>query len=350
MGGIRYIQRPGAVGTLGVEVERLGAKCFVIGGAESYRPLEEAIHSSLIEQGIVSSVALHSGKPTRQAARYFARKALAQGCDVIVGVGGGSVADLAKTVADDGGFPLVEVPTSTATFAAATRYADLFDVDGAHSEHVRCDVCAHTVIADEDVLARQPERHIAAGALAAMAEINAAYPPADGDTKAGGATAASRKSARLDSGFLETFAIPACRDAKEGCTGAPLSKVIVTSLAVAGLAASDAPGAGRSDLAHRVFDGIVQCAPDCASSFLYGELVGLGMLVQEEYSGNSAEAKRLQAAMAKMKMPTTLRQLGIGEESSQVEALRAFVCACPCVPFDVKAQRHCKRAFEFIVR
>lgn len=351
IGGSRYIQRPGAVRCLGAEVARLGSKCLIVTGRESLESVWKEAFASLSEEGVVWSVAMRTGMPTRAEALRFARRALGKGCDVVVGIGGGGAMDLAKAVADSARFPLVEVPTSTATYAASTPRANMFDFKGIPDGHVNCVDCAKAIIADEALLSRQPARFVAAGSLAAMAQVNRAALKSSSDrskvaSKRPAGRSASRGSAPLDSGFLETIAVPAYRDVQAGSDSAMASKAIFTILAVPGLAETDVPDAGCDGFPQRFHDEFAARFPEYAARWLYGEIVGVGVLMVESYLGDAREVDRLKAAMREMRMPTSLRRLGVSPDDPRIEAFREALCNCNPVALDAKGKRRFRRAFD----
>lgn len=353
IGGSRYIQRPDAVRCLGAEVARLGSKCLIVTGRESFSTTWKAVMNSLRDEGIVWSVQLRpEGGPTRAEALNIARTALGKGCDVIVGIGGGSALDLAKAVADDGQLPLVHMPTSSATFAASTSRANMFDFSGAPDGSLVCERPAQAIIVDETLLSRQPSRFVAAGALAAMAQVDAASRVQSGSKKDEGPERQlrpkARKSAPLDSGFLETFGVPAYREVAQGQGSAVLSKVLFTSIAVPGLAEGDVPDTVREGLPQRFHDGFLLLFPEQSQKWLYGEIVAVGLLLLQACLGDSREAGRLKAAMREMKMPTSIRRLGVSPEDSRMESFRDYLCSGMPSPSDAKAKRRLLRALESI--
>jgi alcohol dehydrogenase class IV len=92
----------GTLKNLGIEVKKLGKKALLVTGTKSMKKLgflEKAINS-LKKEGI--EIIHYSGitpNPTVKTVNYGAEKALANDCDVVVALGGGSVMDTAKNIA-----------------------------------------------------------------------------------------------------------------------------------------------------------------------------------------------------------------------------------------------------------
>jgi len=92
----------GSLRELGIEVKKLGKRALLVTGAKSMERLGflEKTLDSLKKEGL--EVARYSGvapNPTMKVVNCGAEKALANGCDVVVALGGGSVMDTAKNIA-----------------------------------------------------------------------------------------------------------------------------------------------------------------------------------------------------------------------------------------------------------
>ncbi len=92
----------GTLKNLGIEVRKLGKRALLVTGTKSMERLgflEKAVNS-LKKEGL--EIVHYSGvapNPTVEIVNYGAEKTLANDCDVIVALGGGSVMDTAKNIA-----------------------------------------------------------------------------------------------------------------------------------------------------------------------------------------------------------------------------------------------------------
>ena len=90
--------------------------------------------------------------------------------DVLVGVGGGRIIDLAKKTAFELNIPVVSIPTQAATCAAYSPISVLYTPEGKSDDYIHLDYEINAVIVDEQVMLTQPPRLLAAGILDAMAK------------------------------------------------------------------------------------------------------------------------------------------------------------------------------------
>ena len=120
----RYIQRSGALELCGTECARLGAqKVLILGGKTALSLTRDKITASLQAAGIGWEEAVHTGLCCRVHAQQYLEQAKQTGCTLILGVGGGTVLDLAKITAAMGGLPVICLPTSAATCSRAASMA-----------------------------------------------------------------------------------------------------------------------------------------------------------------------------------------------------------------------------------
>ncbi|MFM8414140.1 MAG: iron-containing alcohol dehydrogenase [Planctomycetota bacterium] len=87
----------GARRSLGGIVAQLGRRVLVVGGSSGRH--DDWLAPLLAEHGLVRADFAVTGEPTLDTARAGAAAARAAGCEVVLGVGGGSVLDAAKAIA-----------------------------------------------------------------------------------------------------------------------------------------------------------------------------------------------------------------------------------------------------------
>lgn len=90
--------------------------------------------------------------------------------DVIVGVGGGKVLDVAKAAADLAHRPVITVPTSAATCAAAATLSVLYGDDGSFASSRQVATVA-TMAVPRRIVASAPPRLLVAGVFDALAKL-----------------------------------------------------------------------------------------------------------------------------------------------------------------------------------
>ena len=110
------------------------------------------------------------------------------GCDIIVGVGGGKILDTAKAVAYYLESPVIICPTIASTDAPCSALSVLYTDDGQFDKYLFLKANPNIVLMDTTVIAASPVRLTVAGmgdALATYFEAQATH-DADGGTCAGG--------------------------------------------------------------------------------------------------------------------------------------------------------------------
>jgi alcohol dehydrogenase class IV len=141
----RIVFGPGTAGSIGREAAALGRRAFVLTGADAQRawPLLRDIEN----HHVMRTEFRIAQEPTTDLVVEAARDAGSRGCDLVIGVGGGSVIDAGKAVAallaNGGGLlqylevigegrplqrpslPCIAVPTTAGTGAEVTRNAVL---------------------------------------------------------------------------------------------------------------------------------------------------------------------------------------------------------------------------------
>ncbi len=318
IGSGRYVQERGAIKNLASEILRLGRVPFVVAGKTAWEIAGRSIRESLSMADVPLYLEIYRGACNIEAASALAKKAEVSGCDVIVGVGGGVLMDFAKLVARHAECPVVNIPTSTATCAAYTPLSVCYTEDhrtigtAHHKNEVDC------VIADPDILIRQPPRLLLAGVFDAMAkflEIRHWYREGDAGYALGldyAYTLAERSYHELSK---KTAAC--CEAIRKGEVSAEYEQVIFTLIAVTGVISGIARGSTQTALGHKFYETARALYPEQTRAYLHGELVGIGLLWQSDYIGEPERSKELLAFMRAYGLPQSPAAAGIpmGKES-----------------------------------
>lgn len=134
-GAGRYRQSRGLLEQAGEEIARYGKKPYVIGGPTALPLIRPRLGKGLADAGLDSFFDVHPGHVSHAAAKEKAACARAQGCDVVVGAGGGRMMDFAKLCAYYLGSRVVTLPTSIATCAAYTPFSLIYTPEGQTIDH-----------------------------------------------------------------------------------------------------------------------------------------------------------------------------------------------------------------------
>lgn len=321
----RYIQKHGALSLCGVEAARVGSKkAFILGGKTALSLTEGRITASLAEAGIGWVVQTHAGLCCRDYCPGFMATMEQEGCDLVIGVGGGTLLDLAKFLAAEAGLPILCVPTSAATCAAITPMSVMYTMEGrteAHStKHMR-EVDA--VLADLDVLVTQPPRLLIAGAYDAMAkniELRHRTRGKDPDRIALGLDYAVVMAEKTDAD-LRRLLPQALQDLQAGVMSPALERVIFINLLVTGVISGISRGSGQTAIAHEFYEGVRTLFPREAAGCIHGEIVAVGLAAQLQYNGQPEQIPALRAMLAEYRLPVMLGDLGIAPTEENIHAL-----------------------------
>ena len=321
----RYIQEHGAIALLGEEILRLGKKKpFLFGGKTALSLTENTICDSLKKSGLKGVFKQYDGFCCREVCDEIMKSKEFKKCDIVVGIGGGNVVDAAKYCAVKSGLPVINIPTSSATCASVAPlsvcYNQSFQTVG--TTHHKVEVNA--VLADMDILGKQPARLLLSGIYDAMAklyEINQRMLGVSPDEVDIGLLSSYEMSKflceRLTAKKAECVAdLEAGRDSKA------LYDMIFLTVALTGVVSGLARGSNQCAIAHKIYEGLRTLFPQEVRTFLHGELVAIGLIVQIAYNEDPTVTPQAFAAeMKKFKMPVTLVELGVPEGEETYQAL-----------------------------
>ena len=320
-GAGRYWQEAGATGRVGSEAGRLGKRAYVIGGPTALSLTREGLSKGFGSFPWVEEV--YGGPASVGKCGSLQRAVRENGCNVLVGVGGGRVMDLAKAAARGLDIPVITVPTSAATCAAYTPLSLFYFEDGPYDHCEWHDKEVDAVLADTDILAGQPPRLLAAGILDAMAkfveipngrsEMSLNNTPID--------LHSAYSLARYTYDVLRERGPQAVRDLREERHTRTVDDVVFTNIALTGIVSGITKGKSQTAIAHALYDTARRKFYAKSRGSLHGELVAVGMLAQLAYNGQTERIPALMAFMRGLAMPCSLPEIGIEPSEENLEIL-----------------------------
>ncbi|WP_069807426.1 iron-containing alcohol dehydrogenase [Vulcanisaeta thermophila] len=164
----------GSIETIAEVLENVGfpRKLTVIGGPTTMKLIGNEVTKRLIEGGFIVNTEVVEGGATKENADELVNRVRKSGSEGIVGVGGGSIIDLAKYVGHVLNLRVVSVPTTLSSDAIASPFSVIWS--GGKSMAIKTKA-PDVIIGDYDVLLKEPHRFVAAGFGDMIAKYTALY-------------------------------------------------------------------------------------------------------------------------------------------------------------------------------
>ena len=132
----KYIQGPDELAKLGSYVEPLGAKALVIVTPSGKKRVGAKIEGGFAEAKAELLFEDFNGECSKGEVDRLVALARDNGCDIIVGVGGGKILDTAKAVAYYLESPVIICPTIASTDAPCSALSVLYTDDGQFDKYL----------------------------------------------------------------------------------------------------------------------------------------------------------------------------------------------------------------------
>ena len=323
----RYISGPGVCEELGRELCLISAKkVYLMGGRRALEAVLPRLELTLTGAGMGYKIGIFEGFCTRESAQRHAQAMKASGCDAIVAVGGGRCIDTAKAAADLAGCQLGTIPTQAATCVSCTNMAILYEESGRYLGPMYPRRPIAFTLVDEEVLAKAPVRYLAAGIADALAK----YPELRFSQRGGPDCsevddAALQAAHALSISTWDTLTVNgrgAWADNGAGRTSPRLSAVLNADLVLTGTISGLAKGSRQLAVAHAVYNYSTVLFPEVWRSFLHGEIVSVGILLQLYLNRSSETQTEGYVRLARdLGVPICLRDLGIQGTGDELDSL-----------------------------
>lgn len=308
-----YIREKNILDSAGPLIAEIGQNALIIGGNTALALTGKLLLPSLDDASVHYHVHTFEGECTAAAIARCAHLVRETGADCIIGIGGGRVLDLAKAAAEDGGVPVISVPTIAATCAAWSALTIIYDEDGRYAFPRPLQESPLLVLADTAVLASAPARYLKAGIADTIVKWHEAEPNAAGRPDLSLSIGLSVSRLALD--LLDEQAVEASQTAGSGAITPAFAETVDAVIALAGLAGSISQGNPRVALAHSIHNSLTFLPATHGS--LHGEKVIFGLIVQFVLAGKTLqEINELVSFLCELTLPVTMEQLGIGGDIS----------------------------------
>lgn len=308
----RYYQEQGITLRAGTEVKRFGQKALIITSPRAFDAVKDKLIKSFEDAQMMYCLDIYPGQCSMEKAEELIETANREGCDVIVGVGGGRIMDLAKLTASLSHRPVVNIPTSIATCAAFATLSVMYTPEGKTVGNYYHDYEVAAILVDLDTIVNAPVRYAVSGILDAMAkyiEILNGSPEVDISQFAiDRCTACVMAKHTYDT--LMGCMNKACEDIAAHKVTKDVETVAFINIAVTGVISGIARGLGQSAIGHEFYYAVRTHFPQ-AISYLHGEIVAVGLLMQLYYNQTPELVDVFRSFMKKLGMPVCAADIGI---------------------------------------
>lgn len=316
----KYVQGKGELKKLGSYTQKLGSKPFIIASESGLKRVKSQICEGYSEE---PRFEVFRGECSRKEIDRIISEL--DGCDMIVGIGGGKILDTAKAVAYYAKLPVVIVPTIASTDAPCSALSVIYTDEGVFEEYLFLPQNPDLVLLDTDIVAAAPVRLIVSGmgdALATWFEARAAKASDSNNCAGGRATNAGMALAELCYKTLIADGYRAKLAAERGVCTKAVENVIEANTFLSGVGFES----GGLAAAHAIHNGLTTIA-DC-HRFYHGEKVAFGTLVQLVMENvPEREFNEVMNFCLSVGLPVCLEDIGI-TELHKFDLKKAAEAAC----------------------
>ncbi|MBS6735877.1 MAG: glycerol dehydrogenase [Clostridiales bacterium] len=338
----KYVQGAGEMKKLGTYAASYGKKALILISAGGYKRIGKEIEDSFSGVDCEAVFDYFNGECSKKEIDRLCGIMKENGCDLVIGVGGGKIFDTAKAVAYYQKTPVVICPTIASTDAPCSALSVIYTDEGVFEEYLFLPANPNLVMMDTDIIAKSPVRLTVAGmgdALATYFEARACQ-RSDATTCAGGkCTQAAMALAKLCFDTLMEEGVKAKCALEAGVCTPAVEKVIEANTLLSGMGFESGGLAG----AHAIHNGMT-VLEECHHMY-HGEKVAFGTITQLVLENVSAEElEEVIDFCIEVGLPVTLGQLGVKEITEEkIMAVAKAACAeddtLHNMPFEVTPEK-----------
>lgn len=274
----KYIQGPSALNYLGLEASLLGTRVVCISDPAVWELVGEDVFAYLKSAGLQPLFLESRSECCRAEIDRIAEAVRSHRADIVIGLGGGKVTDLAKGVAFFTSAALIIAPTVASSDAPTSRMCVIYSEDGSLLEVLRIKKNPDLVLVDSTVIAKAPVRFLIAGigdALVTKFEAEQCRKSRKLSPLGGLQAYTSQVVAEACYQVIRQYGPAAKAAAVQGVVTEALEKVIEANIFMSGLGFEN----NGLAVAHGLTRGFTRIQ-EVHHNKLHGEIVAFGLLVQ----------------------------------------------------------------------
>lgn len=322
----KYIQGSGEMQKVGTYTEAYGTKALVIISPGGFKRSGEEIETSFKASKCSCVFDQFKGECSMNQIHRLMEVVEKEGCDVIVGIGGGKIFDTAKAVAFYKHIPVLICPTVAATDAPCSALSVVYTDEGVFENYLFLTANPNLVLMDTDIIAKSPARLTVSGvgdALATYFEARACYRSGATTCAGGKPTEAAMALAKLCYDTLRAEGLKAKVALEAGALTEAVERIIEANTLLSGVGFESGGLAG----AHAIHNGLTVLEE--AHGMYHGEKVAFGTMCQLVLENlPEEELADIYGFCIEMGLPVTLEELGVKEVTKEkVMAVAEAACA-----------------------
>ena len=159
----RYIQGENALFENAKPILELGSHPVLLCDSVVYEIVGERFEKYLLRYGFTVLPVFFNGEASDNEINRVVSLAKENGCDLVIGLGGGKTIDSAKAIADLLQSPVVIAPTIASTDAPVSALSVIYTDEGAFARYIFYSKNPELVLVDSKVISQAPKRLLASG-------------------------------------------------------------------------------------------------------------------------------------------------------------------------------------------
>lgn len=321
----KYIQGPGELRNLGRYASAYGKKSLLLISENGYARIGDDITYGFEGQECKPVFCLFGGECSRDEINRIAKFYKEEDCDLVIGVGGGKIADASKAVAYYMKSPVIICPTIASTDAPCSALSVIYTPDGLFEEVLFLVSNPALVLMDTEIITRSPLRLTVSGmgdALATYFEARACQRSGSLNCSGGRPSAVALAIARACYDTLINEGLKAKIALEAGAWTESVDMIFEANTLLSGLGFESGGLAG----AHAIHNGLTVLEE--TRGMYHGEKVAFGTITQLVMENAPFdELKEVICFCNSVGLPVTLEQLGITEVTGD-KAMKVAMAAC----------------------
>ncbi len=316
---LRYLQGKNLLSRLGEFLKEIGENPVFLADKVVTSIIKDRVEESLYKSGFLLKFITFRGECCEPEIERVTEQVKKEKVDLIVGCGGGKTIDTARAAARFAGVSLVAIPTSAATCSAWSSTCPLYAPEGEYLRTLELNKNPELVLVDSQVIASAPVRLLSSGMGDSLAKWYEGEVTSRGKEKDPSVNVALCLSQKLRE-IIEENGPQAKIDTERKICSPEVERIIHANIVLAGLIGRLGGKSFRSAAAHAFNYSLTSISP--TGSFLHGEGVAVGILVQFLLQGKSEEEFfKLVHFYRKIGLPCSLEELGIHLKDEDIEKI-----------------------------